>query len=203
MGRLSLVALVVFVGTTVALHVLQPQLAPADVAISYYVHGASGWLLTVGLLALALASLIVTRVLAASLRGPGVRPGVWLLGAWSAGLVIGAVFQADPPGHWNKPPTVVGMIHGQVALLAFIAFPVATLLFARAFRRDRRWPWRPLLVLAIAAAVGLIAFMASLAPVFVRPGPPVLLGLTERVLLAVYVAWLALVAATLSKSGAS
>ena len=33
-------------------------------------------------------------------------------------------------------------------------------------------------------------FMASLAPVFVRPGPPVLLGLSERVLLATYAAWL-------------
>jgi hypothetical protein len=38
-------------------------------------------------------------------------------------------------------------------------------------------------------------------PVFIRPGPPVLLGLSERVLIATYVAWLTLVAVTILKHG--
>ena len=60
-----------------------------------------------------------------------------------------------------------------------------------------------LLVFAVASVVSLFAFMASLVPVFVRPGPPVLLGLTERILLAVYVAWLGIVSVGLLKFSVS
>ena len=40
----------------------------------------------------------------------------------------------------------------------------------------------------------LIAFAISLAPVFVTDGPPRLLGLTERILLAVNSVWLCVIA---------
>jgi hypothetical protein len=56
-------------------------------------------------------------------------------------------------------------------------------------------------LLAVAAAISLIAFIASLMPVFIRPGPPVLLGLSERVLMAIYAAWLTLVAVKLLNHG--
>jgi len=45
----------------------------------------------------------------------------------------------------------------------------------------------------VTAAASYALFVASLAPVFVRPGPPILLGLTERVLLLVYAAWISTV----------
>lgn len=51
--------------------------------------------------------------------------------------------------------------------------------------------------LAVATAVSLMTFFASLMPVFLRPGPPILFGLTERLLLALYVAWLGAVALNL------
>jgi hypothetical protein len=46
----------------------------------------------------------------------------------------------------------------------------------------------------------LLLFAAALAPVFVRPGPPILLGLAERLLLASYAAWLAAAALGLIRS---
>jgi hypothetical protein len=51
--------------------------------------------------------------------------------------------------------------------------------------------------LAVATAVSLIVFYASLMPVFIRPGPPILLGLSERILLGLYLVWLAAVAINL------
>jgi hypothetical protein len=42
--------------------------------------------------------------------------------------------------------------------------------------------------------VSLVAFFISIVSVFVSSGPPKLLGLTERILLCVYVAWLAVAA---------
>lgn len=118
-------------------------------------------------------------------------------------MLLGGFFRADPPGHWNEPPSLAGIVHGNAALLAFAAFPVAALLLGRSFCRDRRWlPSAAVLsLLALAAAISLIAFMASLMPVFIRPGPPILLGLSERMLIVIYVAWLTLVAVTILKHG--
>jgi len=100
---------------------------------------------------------------------------------------------------------LAGIIHGNAAMLAFVALPLGALLLGSAFRRDERWRREARLIqgLAVAAGISLILFMASLAPVFVRPGPPVLLGLSERILLAVYAGWLAAVGVGITGLGRS
>ena len=203
MAWTGLLGIGLFVVTIVGLHFFQPDLKPLDEAMSYYVHGSQGWLLTIGLIGLGIGSLAITRALAKTVGGPGARPGRWLLGIWSVGVLLGGFFRTDPPGQWNEPPSLVGMVHGNAALLAFAAFPVAALFLGMSFRRDRRWlpTSAALSLLAMVATIGLIAFIASLMPVFIRPGPPVLLGLSERVLMAIYVAWLTLVAVKLLKHG--
>lgn len=40
-----------FAVAVLALHLLQPELSPLNAAVSYYAHGAQGWLFTAGLLA--------------------------------------------------------------------------------------------------------------------------------------------------------
>ena len=181
---------VIFMLAIAALHVLQPQLDPLEVAVSYYVHGSHGWLLTLGLVALGLASL----ALVVSLRGGGraTRTSRWLLGVWGLGVLLGAAFRADPPGHWDEPPSLAGMVHGNAAIAAFLALPIAAITLAQNPPPDSRGGSRRSVLrgLAIATALSLALFVLSLAPVFLRPGPPVLLGLSERVLLAVYSVWL-------------
>ena len=196
MALVTLSGVACFVVSMVALHWLQPDLNPFDQAMSYYVHGSQGWLLTLGLFTLGLGSLALTIALASRPGAPTSRGGNWCLGIWSVGALLGAIFSADPPGHWDRPPSVGGSIHGLAAMVALIVFPFATLLWSRRFRSDPRWAglsFTPL-VLAAASAASLVAFMLSLVPVFVRPGPPVLLGLTERILFAIYVSWLVVVA---------
>ena len=196
--------LAIFTLTTLALHVLQPALSPRNEAVSYYVHGNYGWLLTIGLIALGTASLVLTAALRSATGGPGARAGRWLLGIWSVGVLLGGVFPADPAGNWNGPPSAAGMIHGSAAMVAFLALPAGALFLARGFRRDSRWKEVAQLLfgLAVATAVSLVVFFASLIPVFIRPGPPILLGLSERILLGLYVVWLAAVATNLpSKRG--
>lgn len=185
-----------FVIAVFALHLLQPRLSPLNEAVSYYVHGAHGWLLTFGLLGWGLGSvaLLVGFALAANLRpGTAVLCG---LAIWSVGVLLGGVFPADPPGHWNEPPSTAGLIHGNTALLAFVALPITALLLARRMRQSPGWHRVAgiLYVLAIATAISLLGFFMSLVPVLISPGPPKLLGLTERILLAVYVAWLSVAA---------
>jgi hypothetical protein len=194
LGRGALLGIATFALAVVALHLLQPELDPRDEAVSYYVHGRFGWVLTVGLLALGAASLALVVALARIARGA--RAGLWLLGVWAVGAMLGGVFEADPRGRWDQPPSIAGMIHGSAALFAFVALPTAALALRRPLRSQAEWRGSASLLtaLGIGAAVSLVLFAGSLAPVFVRPGPPLLLGLTERVLLASYSAWLAVVA---------
>jgi hypothetical protein len=167
-----------------ALHVVQPDLSALDEAMSYYVHGAYGWLMTVALLAIGLGSLALTIALAQAARRPRTRSGVIFLGAWSLCALLGGIFPADPPGNWAQPPSIAGAIHGVAALVGLVAFPLAAILLSRGVGGIT-------MALAIASAVGLLVFLASLSPALVTSGPPVLLGLTERIMLAAYALWIA------------
>ncbi len=204
-GRIRALAWIALVGSGCfvvmlsLLHVLQPDLSPLNEAMSYYVHGAHGWLLTLGLFSLGLGSLALTLALMGDVWSAISRGGWWCLGIWSAGVLLGAVFAADPAGQWDKPPSVSGSIHGIAAMIALAVFPVAAVLISRGLRLTAQWgeSSRVLDLLSKASAASLVLFMSSLAPVMIRPGPPVLFGLTERILFAIYVAWLAVMAVAL------
>jgi hypothetical protein len=178
------------------LHLLQPQLSPTDEPMSYYVHGAYGWLISVGLIALGIGSSALT--LGVARRAVGVRQwcGVAFLAVWSAGALLGGMFAADPPGQWDRPPSAAGAIHGVAAIIALTALPVAAILLSRSTAVDRQT--RPqssrAKVLALATVITYIAFMLSVVPVMLRPGPPVLLGLAQRLLFIAYLVWLSHVA---------
>jgi hypothetical protein len=203
LGGFALVGIGCFVFSVLALHWFQPDLNPLDQAVSYYVHGPHGWLLTVGLIGLGLGSLALTVGIMPTEHGPSMWAGRCFLGTWSGCVLLSGIFAADPPGHWDKPPSTSGMIHGDVAMLAFLALPVAAWLLSRSFRHDVRWQWLSGLsfALAVAMTASLIAFAISLAPVFVTDGPPRLLGFTERILLAVNCAWLGVIAFALLRLG--
>jgi hypothetical membrane protein len=204
LGAFALAGIGCFVITALALHRLQPGLSPLDQAVSYYVHGPHGWLLTVGLIGLGLGSLALTVGITLTERGPGMWAGRCFLGIWSVCVMLGGIFAADPPGHWDKPPSTSGMIHGGVAIPAFLALPIAAWLLSRSFRHDVGWTRLSAVSFTLTAAMvaSLIAFALSLAPVFVTDGPPRLLGLTERILLAVNSVWLCVIAFALLRVGA-
>ena len=72
MGQVAVAGLLVFVAAVLTLHAAQPELSPRDTAVSYYVHGRLGALLTAGLAALGIASLALVAGLAhVAARGAG------------------------------------------------------------------------------------------------------------------------------------
>ncbi len=191
-GIAALIGCAGFVLAVGALHHVQPELRPATEAVSYYVHGPHGGWLTVGLLSLGLGSLALAILLAGTCRGRGARFVPWGVGLWGACVIAGALFPADPRGRWSEPPSLAGIIHGGAALAGFVALPLAALALGRGLRDDARWrsAGARLIVLGGVCLLSLLAFFASLWPALGGDGPPILLGLTERVLLAAYVAWL-------------
>jgi hypothetical protein len=185
LGRVTKGGCALFVLAVLALHVAQPELSPLTEAVSYYVHGRHGALLTGGLVALGTASLALATLLAGERSGRAVSIGVAL---WGVCLLLGAVFPADPRGSWSGPPSGAGLVHASAAMLGFLALPVAAV--ACAWRTREEASRRVSAALAALVAGGLVLFVASLWPTLGADRPPVLLGLSERVLLTAYVLWL-------------
>ena len=181
LARVSLACVGLFTLSVLAMHAVQPELSPMNMAVSYYMNGRLGWVLGVGLVLLGLGSLAL--VLAVGTRARS-RAGLWLLAAWGIGAIAGGIFPPDPANHWDEPASTSGMIHGAAAMVAFLAFPPGAWLLSRT-NVER--------ALAIACGLSLVVFFYCLAPVFSNR-PPYVLGLIERVLLLLYLAWLAVTA---------
>jgi uncharacterized protein DUF998 len=181
-----------FAVAVLVLHLLQPERSPLNEAVSFYAHGAQGWLFTAGLLAWGGGSTALLLGLARTVRIRGGYAGLLGLAVWSAGVITSGLFRADPPGQWGNPPSAAALIHENAARVSFITLPIAALLLSHGLRRAPEWR-RTVGVLylpAVMIVASLIVFFASLLPISDSFSPPMLFGLTERMLLVAYVAWL-------------
>jgi hypothetical protein len=171
----------------VALHVLRPELDPIAQPVSFYVWGRHGWLLPVALGAFGMALLALMRALAGE-RTSRPRRILALVGST---LVVTAIVPCDPWFPWERPPTVSGLVHAIGAMLgpALLMYPMLAL--AR--------PPNPRLGVVLFSILGLYnvalaGSATSLALGFLRDGPPLWIGLLERILAFAAVAWVGLVA---------
>lgn len=109
------------------LHVLAAgQVDPVRRTISEYALGPYQALFDVGVLGLALGSLLIAAALV--LAGLARPSSAVLLGAWVLALVLVVVFEKV---NWSTGPSVGGYIHRYASLLAFLSLPIAALLVAR------------------------------------------------------------------------
>jgi Protein of unknown function (DUF998) len=195
-----------FAVAVLVLHMLQPELSPLNYAVSYYVHGVQGRLFTAGLLAWGVGSaallLGLARTIRIQIRARADAAGLFGLAVWSAGVLTSGLFSADPPSQMGKSPSASGMIHENAARVAFAALPIAALLLSHGLRKAPEWrrTARALRLFAGLIHVSLIVFFASLLPISDSFSPPIMFGLTERMLLATYAAWLCVAAIGLLRS---
>ena len=193
-----------FAAAVLVLHLLQPERSPLNEPVSFYAHGAQGWLFTAGLLAWGIGSAALVLGLARTISIRAGNAGLLGLAVWSAGVLTSGLFRADPPGQWGNSPSATQLIHENAARASFIALPIAASLLSHGLRRAPEWRRTAgvLYLLAIMIIVSLVVFFASLLPIFDSLRPPILFGLTERMLLAVYAAWLCAAAIWLLRSTA-
>ncbi|MEV5604608.1 DUF998 domain-containing protein [Streptomyces sp. NPDC052299] len=176
-----------------AVETLNPDYDLVSETLSRYVHGTAGWLVPVALLAVGAAS----AVLVARLGGGTHRAGRAVLAVWTVGILIAAVFPADPPGRWSRP-SFSELVHGNAAFLAFAALPTAAALLRRTLAARRPGLRRALTTLTAASAAAtavLAVFLVDVmggGPSLGLGGAPTLVGLAERVVLAVDFGWVAL-----------
>ncbi|MEU7070710.1 DUF998 domain-containing protein [Streptomyces narbonensis] len=169
---------------------------PLTETVSRYVNQPHGWLVTVGLLAVAVGSAAV------AVRAGGSGWGGWLLHFWAGCVLVAAVFPADPPGNWSRPSLSDG-VHGVAAWAGFLALAIAIVRLTSVWRREPAWASKAcgLTVLAWASSAAFVLFAVAFVDkaVLTHTAP---LGLAERVVIALDLAWLAL-AATSARSWAA
>jgi hypothetical membrane protein len=138
-----------------------------------------------GLVELALAAAFV-RTIASSVWGVVVAGAVGLLGA---AFFVAGVCVTDPAKLITGAHTWHGIVHALMAVVIFfIATPIAALALAVGFRRQKGF-----------AAYCLLTAVATPALLVVTFSSGDLLGLAERIVIAVVLAWLTVVALRLQR----
>lgn len=150
--------------------------------------GHLGWIMIANFIVFGAAELALAAALARTITGrPSGRAATAAVGVLAAAFVVLGVFVTDPAKLVTGAHTVHGTIHEMMAVVVFfIATPTAGLAMARRYRHRRGFA-RYCVLTAIATPVLLVI-------TFLSGG---LLGLTERITIAVIMAWLTTAAARL------
>ncbi len=192
LGRLAIAGIILYVLLDVVAQLLPPHYSPIAQAESDLAVGPYGYIMTANFVLRGLLSLALLAGLVKGVAPEGrSRAGCILLGVWAVGAFLLALFPTDLAG---ARPTLHGMIHLVVALVAFISVAVGELLIS--LRLDRAGDrWRDLRTPALALA---IVVLFALVIELVGFGSRSLFGLVERGFLGLALCWMLLVAWRLS-----
>jgi len=188
--RLAFAGIACFLVAAIALHLLRPELDPVDSQMSLYLIGAWGPLLQGAYAALGVA---MSGLAIGLYRGmpPAARSAAPLLM-----LVLGGLSLVTTAYAWMDLPgldaTMEGLVHGISAQGAFLFATTGIVLQALRLRLDPRWrrhvrwllPW----AIACFVAVWVLALWRELPR-----------GLSQKVVIALIVGWLAAVATLLGR----
>lgn len=188
LGWVVIGSLAYYVPILTLLHLLRPDVNPLARVTSEYAVGPFGALMVSTFFILSLALVALGIGLARSLSLP-VRSsaGILLLLLSAVAVAIAGVFPVDVGTVTPVSPT--GWVHRIAATTAFPAITIGALLLSGRFRRNAAWrdlAWIGMLV----GSAGLLLFAAILVVLLERG----LAGAAQRVLLALIVTWMLLVA---------
>lgn len=185
--RLALACNGVFLSCLLALHLLESDVDPVVASISYYVLTAHGWLMTIGFLALAVGSALVSRIASISGEVGTARA----LGVCAVAVLVLTAFPGDPWYPWERWPTPVGAIHAAAACAPILLLPFVALNSLRLhWRRDGRGQIALSAIVYLAASIVVGAYIAGQLATGNTPG---IAGLGERIVVITGVLWLSAV----------
>jgi hypothetical protein len=185
LGAAGVTGAALFGAVCVAMHYVQPGLAPHEHFMSEYALGAGGWLMKTAFVALGTAVACLAVGLRRSVRhGRAVRWAARLLLAAAVGFAASGVFDTDPIEVLvtGGDPSWHSMLHDLAGFVAFLATIVAALLLGRAFTHDESW--RPLAPVALLFGVALLALLAVM-----LASPVSAVGVAQRGFVVVLLLW--------------
>jgi hypothetical membrane protein len=194
--EVALVGVLLYVVLDAVVQLLPPHYSPISQAESDLAVGPYGYIMTLNFLNRGALSLEFLFALMGTVRLAGekvsrYRSGFYLLGMWSVGALLLAVFPTDVP---STPVSWHGAIHLIVAVIAFIgggfgALMISVRMNGEVFRVARRF----------ALPMGVLSVVFLLVEVLGPFSAPHLMsdygGLVERVFLGSLLAWISAVAA--------
>lgn len=176
------------VGTVavVLLHVVSPDVSPANHYISEYGNRTWGWLLSAALILIAAGLLALGALLRDNVRTGTLRAqaGPRLLQTSGVMLVVAAFFSTDRLGGEVEIATLAGKVHGVMAIGAFCLLVLAMIMLSPRVSDERELLGRSS---ALALPLALIAPAIAAAAFAVMPDAD---GLRQRVFLAIVFGWL-------------
>ncbi len=133
----ALVGIILYVVLDAIVQSLPPHYSPISQAESDLAVGPFGYIMTVnfldrGLLSFAFLAAFAGSVKQLRLDAYGFRTGMVLLGVWSVGAILLAIFPTDVPA---TPVTLHGLIHLVVALFAFLGGALGALAVSLRMRK--------------------------------------------------------------------
>jgi hypothetical protein len=180
--RGSLFCVLIFTVLVIALHMLRPQMNPLYHAVSEYVLGPFGFLMTIAFIMRGLGELLLVIGLAASTtRNSRSWAGLIFLALATVCSFLVAIFPGNPQN------TGMLIIHSVSAFIGFGSLVIAALAWALRFRKEARLRSSAL----ISFILGLLMLFSLVSMVV---GSSNLLGLTERILEIFIVLWLCFMA---------
>jgi len=192
---------------TVVLFVAQGAVRPGYDPIRHYVSqlslGPGGWVQVGNFLATGILMICFALGLRSALRaGPGAVWGPILVATFGVGLVVAAIFPADPGLGGYPPgsvipadsPTVAFRVHILGAVVVFTSLSAACLVLARRFRRNPAW--RGWAAYSVVTGVVVWVMWAGSTVLSGDGSAPIdaVVGLVQRVYLLIGFTWIALVA---------
>ncbi len=172
----------------VVLHPLRPDLDPYNRAISEYVNGPYGALMTITFFSQTLGSLALAAiVIRVGLRQRRARIGSVLFIVAAIGGAAAGVFPTDPASPY--PQTTTGEIHAVAGLIRFLSLSLALPLLSSALGTSPHWR-RVGKALTFLATLFVITFLGS---IFVLANLN-LFGLGQRVFIAMLLVWMSIAA---------
>ncbi|HEY8087754.1 MAG TPA: DUF998 domain-containing protein [Polyangiaceae bacterium] len=197
MARVSFIAGAAFLVLLAVLHVLRPDLDPSWHFVSEYEVGAFGWMMRLAFVSLAVSCASLALAVLPEVRRIAGYVGVGMLAVSSIGMTMAAVFAPEPGSH----------LHDIGAMLDLV--PLAALFVGWSLWRSDRWlgARRLLATVSWIPLLALVVFMACMSIMLPRngahPGPEVLVGWPNRIMILAQCAWLMTLAWHLQRANVS
>lgn len=173
-----------FLVILVALHVVRPDLDPSWRFISEYELGPHGWLMHVAFISLAVGTASVALAVVSQAQGIAGYLGIAMLLISATGMAVAGVVGPDSTSR----------LHDIGAMLDLV--PFAALLLAWSLSPNETWASTrvSLWTVSLLPMLGLLVFMVSMAILLPRnggrPGPSVLVGWQNRLMIVAQCIWL-------------
>ena len=183
----AIIGFLLFIAIMFAFHFIQPELNPLTRFGSEYAVGRMGWLMNIAFYCFAIGLASLTNAFNRCLKPPTKsRAGEILLCLSTLGVVGSGIFNADLQ---TAESTATGALHDLSGFLLFLTIIPAIIVFSRRFRMSNllRNEYRALWLLS-----WLVLFL-FLSMIFAFD-PFQLIGLGQRIFLAVMFSWLILAA---------